>query len=60
MKWIIEDGGWSPCVAGVLVGLLGIVSAYSTTRWLGKTSYLGTSTTFVRAAALPAETIWDV
>lgn len=42
--------GWSPYLAGALAGLLAIVSAWATTHWLGKTSYLGTSTTFVRAA----------
>ena len=47
-----EDGGWSPYLAGALVGLLAIGSAYATTQWLGKTSYLGASTTFVRAAGL--------
>ena len=45
-----EDGGWSPYLAGALVGLLAIASALATTHYLGKTSYLGASTTFVRAA----------
>ncbi|GAB4149764.1 MAG: YeeE/YedE thiosulfate transporter family protein [Planctomycetota bacterium] len=44
------DGGWNPYFAGALVGLLAILSAYATTALLGKTSYLGASTTFVRAA----------
>lgn len=52
MKWKTEDGGWSPYLAGALVGLLAIASVYATTQWLGKTSYLGASTTFVRAAGL--------
>lgn len=52
MKWKTEDGGWSPYLAGALVGLLAIASVYATTRWLGKTNYLGASTTFVRAAGL--------
>ena len=52
MKWKIKDGGWSPYLAGALVGLLAIASVYATTHWLGKTSYLGASTTFVRAAGL--------
>ncbi len=47
-----EHRGWSPYLAGALVGLLAIASAYATTQWLGKTSYLGASTTFVRAAGL--------
>ena len=50
MKWKTDDGGWSPYVAGALAGLLAIASAWATTAVLGKTSYLGTSTTFVRAA----------
>jgi hypothetical protein len=29
---------------------LAIVSVYATTGWMGKTNYLGASTTFVRAA----------
>lgn len=36
--------------AGVLLGILAIVSAVATTGILGKTSYLGTSTSFVRGA----------
>jgi len=57
MKWKTEDGGWSPYLAGALVGLLAIASAYATTQWLGKTSYLGASTTFVRAAGLLERTV---
>ena len=52
MKWKTEDGGWSPYLAGALTGLLAIASVFATTQWLGKTSYLGASTTFVRAAGL--------
>jgi len=47
-----DAGGWSPYLAGALVGVLAILSAYATTAWLGKTSYLGASTTFVRGAGL--------
>jgi uncharacterized membrane protein YedE/YeeE len=57
MKWKTDDGGWSPYLAGALVGLLAIASAYATTQWLGKTSYLGASTTFVRAAGLLEQTV---
>lgn len=46
------DGGWSPYLAGALVGVLAVVSAIATTKILGKTSFLGASTTFVRAAGL--------
>jgi len=52
MKRRFDDGGWSPYLAGALVGLLAIASAYATTQWLGKTKYLGASTTFVRAAGV--------
>lgn len=37
---------------GALLGLLAVVSAIATTQLLGKTNFLGTSTTFVRAAGL--------
>ncbi len=57
MKWKTEDGGWNPYLAGILVGLLAIASAYATTRWMGKTTYLGASTSFVRAAGLLERTI---
>ncbi len=57
MKSKISDGGWSPYLAGALAGLLAIASAYATTHWLGKTSYLGASTTFVRAAGLLEQTL---
>lgn len=57
MKWKTEDGGWSPYLAGALVGFLAIASAFATTQWLGKTSYIGASTTFVRAAGLVERTV---
>lgn len=57
MKWKTEDGGWSPYLAGALVGLLAIASAFATTQWLGKTSYLGASTSFVRAAGVIEKTV---
>jgi len=44
------NGGWSPYLAGALLGLLAIASVVATTNLLGKTTYLGASTTFVRAA----------
>lgn len=47
-----NDKGWSPYVAGALVGILAILSIYATTHFLGKGSFLGASTTFVRAAGL--------
>ena len=57
MKWKTNDNGWNPYLAGALLGLLAIASAYATTQWLGKTSYLGASTTFVRAAGLLEQTV---
>ncbi len=50
MKLKSNDGGWSPYLAGGLVGVLAVLSAYATTIWMGKTNFLGASTTFVRAA----------
>lgn len=47
-----KDGGWSPYLAGALAGLLAIASVIATTKLSGKTAFLGTSTTFVRAAGL--------
>jgi hypothetical protein len=52
MKWRTDDRGWSPYLAGALVGVLALASAVATTKLMGKTSYLGASTTFVRAAGL--------
>ena len=52
MKWKTEDKGWNPYLAGAMVGLLAIASVFATTQWLGKTNYLGASTTFVRAAGI--------
>lgn len=57
MQWKTEDGGWSPYLAGALVGLLAIVSVFATTQLIGKTSYLGASTTFVPAAGLLEKTV---
>ena len=57
IKWKTEDGGWSPYLAGALVGLLAVASAYATTRIVGRTSFLGASTTFVHAAGLLQRTV---
>ncbi len=57
MKNKADDGGWSPYLAGALLGLLAIASVLATTQLLGKTSYLGASTTFVRAAGILEQTI---
>jgi hypothetical protein len=50
MKWRTDDKGWNPYLAGALTGVLAIASALVTTKALGKTNFLGASTTFVRAA----------
>jgi len=57
MNWRAKDGGWSPYLAGALVGLLAILSVAATTHWLGKASFLGASTTFVRAAGMIEGTV---
>ena len=43
---------WRPYLAGALLGVLAIASVLATTHLLGRTSFLGASTTFVRAAGL--------
>ncbi|MBP9649987.1 MAG: YeeE/YedE family protein [Syntrophaceae bacterium] len=50
MKLKTKDGGWNPYFAGALVGILAIASVCATTELMGKTNYLGASTTFVRVA----------
>ena len=57
MTWKTPDGGWSPYLAGALVGVLALVSVYATTTVLGKSSYLGASTTFVRATGIVEEAV---
>ena len=57
MKWKTEDGGWSPYLAGALLGLLAIASVCVTTQLTGSTKYLGASTTFVRGAGFLEQTV---
>ncbi len=57
MRLITSDAGWNPYFAGALVGLLAIASVLATTKLMGKTSYLGASTTFVRAAGLLEQSV---
>ncbi|MFO7570210.1 MAG: YeeE/YedE thiosulfate transporter family protein [Smithellaceae bacterium] len=57
MKLKTKDGGWNPYLAGALVGILAIVSVVATTQLMGKTNYIGASTTFVRAAAYLEKTV---
>ncbi len=52
-----SSDGWSPYIAGALVGLLAIASVYLTTVSMGKSTYLGASTTFVRAAGFAVEAV---
>jgi len=47
--------GWSPYIAGALVGVLAIASVYLTTVYMGKSTYIGASTTFVRAAGFAVQ-----
>lgn len=47
-----REGAWNPYLAGALVGALAIASAFATTKLMGKTTHLGASTTFVRAAGM--------
>ena len=47
-----NDKGWSPYLAGALLGVLAVISVLATTHFLGKSAFLGASTTFVRAAGL--------
>ena len=48
---------WSPYVAGVLVGILAVLSVLVTTAVIGKPKYLGASTTFVRVAGFVEQTV---
>ncbi len=48
---------WRPYAAGALLGLVAIASAWATTRWMGKTTYLGASTTFVRAVGFVEQAV---
>lgn len=50
MKRRDSKDGWNPYLAGALTGLLAIASVWATTRWMGKSHYLGASTMFVRTA----------
>lgn len=43
---------WRPYIAGALAGLLATASVFVTSQVLEKPKYLGTSTTFVRAAGM--------
>jgi hypothetical protein len=48
---------WRPYIAGALVGLLATLSVVVTTRTLGKTQFLGASTTFVRGAGFIEQSV---
>jgi hypothetical protein len=52
-----SSDGWSPYLAGALVGVLAIASVYLTTVYMGKSTYIGASTTFVRAAGFAIEAV---
>ena len=57
MKWKTDDNGWNPYLTGALVGLLAIASVLVTTELLGKTTFIGASTSFVRAAGFLERTV---
>lgn len=48
---------WRPYIAGAMVGLLATLSVLISTQTLGKTQYLGATTSFVRAAGLIEQTV---
>jgi hypothetical protein len=48
---------WRPYIAGALVGVLATLSVIVSTRVLGKTQFLGASTTFVRGAGFIEQTV---
>ncbi|MCJ7772531.1 MAG: YeeE/YedE family protein [Desulfobacterales bacterium] len=50
MSNIFTKSTWSPYLAGVLVGILGVLSVLVTTFAIDKGQYIGASTTYVRAA----------
>ena len=52
------DSGWSPYLAGALVGVLVICSTYATTKTMGKPAHLDASETCVKAAGLMERQIW--
>ena len=54
---VSKPKGWSPYLAGALVGILAIASVYLTTVYMGKSTYLGASTTFVRVAGLAVQVV---
>ena len=54
---VSSSKGWSPYLSGALVGVLAIVSVYLTTIYMGKSTYLGASTSFVRAAGLAVQVV---
>ena len=53
-----KSGGWNPYLAGALAGVLALASAFATTKVMGRAAYLGTSTTYVRAAGLIERQFW--
>ena len=48
---------WRPYIAGALVGVLATLSVIVSTETLGKTQFLGASTTFVRGAGFIEQTV---
>ena len=48
----LKKASWNPYIAGVLVGILAVLSVVVTTLVLGKAKYIGASTTYVRLSGL--------
>lgn len=57
MNMSLFSSRWSPYLAGILVGVLAVLSVYVTTQVLEKPKYLGASTTFVRVAGFAEKAV---
>ena len=47
---MLKKSTWNPYIAGILVGILAVISVIVTTLILGKAQYIGASTTYVRVS----------
>lgn len=57
IKWKTKDGAWNPYIAGTLVGVMAVMAVLATSKLIGKSNYLGTSTTFVRATGFVEQAV---
>lgn len=53
----MQESRLRPYICGALTGVLAVMSVFMSTRLLGKPEYLGTSTSFVRAAGLVEKSV---